>query len=73
MVKNRLRLYCSNTITMNGSESNSIVIDQNDGVSENVTEVYDTNMTSDNEETPMMQFLKQMRNYVSGQLLEYIN
>jgi len=50
---------------MNGSESNSIVIDQNEGVSENVTEVYDTNMTSDNEETPMMQFLKQMRNYLS--------
>ena len=73
MVKNRLRLYCSNTITMNSSDSNSIVIDQNDGVSENVTEVYDTNMTSDNEEAPMMQFLKQMRNYVSGQLLEYIN
>ena len=58
---------------MNGSDSNSIVIEQNDGLSENVTEVYDTNMTSDSEEAPMMQFLKQIRNYVSGQVLEYIN
>ena len=49
---------------MNGSDSNSIVIEQNDGLSENVTEVYDTNMTSDSEEAPMMQFLKQIRNYV---------
>ena len=73
MVKNRLRLYCSNTINMNGSDSNSIVIDENDGLSENVTDVYDTNLTKDNEEAPMMQFLKQMRNYVSGQVLEYIN